>query len=87
MGSDKLARISATFPELNANWLLLGRGNMLLDCENNGIVQEEEQAEYKINHSSEMQIKLLEALIKEKDELIAEKERLIQILMKSNEKS
>ena len=38
IGSDKLAKILAAFPELNMSWLLLAEGEMLNNSEKNPVV-------------------------------------------------
>jgi len=85
IGTDKLTTILNSFPDLSMNWLILNKGEMIKE-----IKEEEFQQNTKEQYHSLIQIeslqeynKLLQDLIKEKDKLIIEKERVINLLMKS----
>lgn len=40
IGTDKLVRIAATYPELNINWVVTGLGEMLIEKEVNAIINQ-----------------------------------------------
>jgi len=44
---DFLIRILSTFPDINANWLLTGKGNMLDNDDEMNLFKEEDQQTYK----------------------------------------
>ena len=88
IGTDKLTTILNTFPDLSMNWLILNKGKMI-----RSIKSEEFKENTKEQYHSLIQIEslkeynnLLQDLIKEKDKLISEKERVISILMKNTNK-
>lgn len=76
IGVDKLENILNTYPELNANWLLTGKGRMLLE-EPLDVLQEP-QAEYKKLPSTEKE--LIEVLKNQLEDLKKDKERLHNLL-------
>lgn len=94
-------QVYKAFPEISPDWLLTGRGDMWKEQskESNTITQGGKRNDQKVNVGSHVnepsagygnedlkeKIELLEKLCKNKDELIAEKERYIQLLEKSRQ--
>lgn len=93
LGSDKLAKIVATFPDIDLYWLVLGHSLSDLQAKNssqsdNGSVALAGSTNTgNITTSCDLGIDykercaLLERIIKEKETIIQEKERLIQLLL------
>lgn len=83
LGTENLAIIINTFPDLNINWIVLNQGNMLKDTSTAdttiSLTENSKDIQIKI---MKQHIKTLELLITEKDKLIAEKERIIGIILK-----
>lgn len=79
IGSDKLIKICTTFPELDANWLLTGSGEMLKKSVVEGIsISQEHSGGVGDNNAS---LSRCEQEVAHLRELLAEKERLIQVLL------
>lgn len=94
IGQNKLDIISNLFPELNLSWLMFGEGGMLKSQQNIGDVKNSTIVGSnvsgngnRITHYSKeeedckREVEYLKAIIVEKDTLITEKERLIQVLL------
>lgn len=92
LGSDKLAKIVATFPDIDLYWLVLGHSLADLQAKNssqsdNGSVALAGSTNTGsiTAHGDSGKLKekcaLLERIIKEKETIIQEKERLIQLLL------
>lgn len=71
IGVDKLENILNTFPEIDANWLLTGKGSMLLEKQPDQL--REPDQEYK---SSEAEKELIQVLKDQLEDLKKDKERL-----------
>jgi len=74
IGVDKLENILNTYPEINANWLLTGKGQMLLGKPD---LIKEPQIEYKL---SETEKELIQVLKDQLEDLKKDKERLHHLL-------
>ena len=74
IGVDKLENILNTYPEINANWLLTGKGQMLLGKPD---LIKEPQIEYKL---SETEKELIQVLKDQLEDLRKDKERLHHLL-------
>lgn len=92
MSPDKIQRIAMVFPELNIEWLMTGKGNMLQSVSGNGVVI---NGDNRMNNATidnrhyysdspdvlRAQIDVLEERIKEKDAQIKEKDAQIKQLL------
>ncbi len=67
IGSDKLAKIIDTYPELNLYWLVTGDGDMIRDCDPNPPQTSKDS----------LDLELCRALLKEKDTRLEEQAREI----------
>ena len=74
IGVDKLENILNTYPEINANWLLTGKGQMLLGKPD---IIKEPQSDYKL---SETEKELIQVLKDQLEDLRKDKERLHDLL-------
>ena len=80
IGNDKLERIVERFPELNIEWLLLGKGEMLKNSAQNSAIVNEPETPYtntsdKLDEARERIITLQEKLIEARDRFLdADKE-------------
>ena len=82
MTPKTLSKITAVYPELNQDWLLTGKGSMLID--NN--LAEEPTAIYKTNKTTAMeQQNLVNALVESQKEIIALQKAEIERLKKEIE--
>ena len=78
IGSEKLAKLIDNFPEINANWLLTGKGDMLL-IENLKNIENSDWKNEKIQFLQEIS-NLKGKIIEIQDELIEiKKERVEQV--------
>lgn len=77
IGVDKLENILNTFPELNANWLLTGKGRMLLGRQHDQL--KEPEHEYKLSDAEKDLIQILKDQL---EDLKKDKERLHAMLEK-----
>lgn len=81
IGTDKLKIILEKFADLSFEWLILDKGEMVVD--NNSVASSSCGKDNQLLiEGFEKQIEALNELIEEKERLINEKERLIEILMK-----
>lgn len=76
IGSDVIARIHQTYPDLSLIWLITGKGEMLFDS---GSQQQMEEAHEKYEQL-EGRVVLLEDKIKLLENAVADKERIISLL-------
>lgn len=83
VGVDKIANIIANFPELSPKWLLTGVGEMI---EKGDSSEKNIQIAQNINGNNHQSISDCEKENKHLRELLAEKERTINILLKQIEK-
>lgn len=74
LGSDKIENILKSYPDINPIWLLTGKGEMLLSEEKSG---EDNEG----NVSQAIPLSECEKEVSHLRELLAEKERLIQVLL------
>ena len=80
IGNDKLAKIVERFPELNIEWLLLGKGKMLKNSAPDSAIVNEPETPYtntsdKLDEAQERIIVLQEKLIEARDRFLdADKE-------------
>ena len=75
IGVDKLENILNTYPELNANWLLTGKGRMLLGKQPH--IVKEPLEDYKLSNAEK---DLIEVLKNQLEDLKKDKERLHHLL-------
>ena len=74
------------YPKLNADWLILGLGKMLLEDENgNEKAGEETQHRMELNYLLE-KVSLLESIIADKDALLRRDQEYITVLKEENAK-
>ena len=78
IGVDKLENILNTFPELNANWLLTGKGRMLLGRQTD-LLKEPGN----VYQASETEKELIQVLKDQLEDLKKDKERLHAMLDKN----
>lgn len=84
-----MTQICNTFPEVNAEWLLTGEGEMLKDNSQNiinstagrDIVQTQNAKNTELTEMLKEQINILQQQIKEKDEQIKAKDEQIKVLL------
>ncbi len=81
IGTDKLKIVIEKFTDLNFEWLILDRGEMILNSSN--IIPSIEKDKQLLIDGFEKHIKTLNELVEEKERLINDKERTIKILMKN----
>lgn len=88
IGTDKLTTILNTFPDLSMNWLILDKGEMIKSVKNQEIKKNTKEEYHNLIQIESLKEynNLLQELIKEKDKLISEKERVISILLKERQK-
>lgn len=80
IGSDKLIKIYSTYPELNSDWLLLGKGEMLKKESTEPIEKEAKNAE--LSNRENENLFLLEKIkmLQEKITLLEENNNLLKQL-------
>lgn len=81
MGADKLENVLRAYPELNRSWLLTGEGEMLNPVSNVATANGNSSVAAINSHVVNGGVEILQERVKHLEELLAEKERLIQVLM------
>lgn len=93
LGGDKIAKILTEYPEISAEWLLTGKGEMLKDngsvisqtIKGNGNISNDninipiQTTSQELSEDKEL-LKELRNIIKDKDKIIADKDRTIEEL-------
>lgn len=85
IGRRKLEDIMAAFPDLNKVWLLTGEGEMLNTTENTATANGAHSVAAINSHVTLESNEILKERVKYLEELLAEKERLIKVLLKNNQ--
>lgn len=84
-GFNKIAKIYQTYSQINPHWLLTGEGDMLKDGKSSPKISVANHLNGDNNHINvgdcEKERKHLQEIIAEKEKIIQEKERTIQILL------
>ncbi len=80
IGSDILEKIVRTYPEIDANWLIGGKGNMLKTISNEQNIVNDSHASYQIQSNRNFQ-----QLLKEKDKEIDRLMKIIEMLAGNKE--
>ena len=91
-GTETLIKICDKFPQYSINWLLTGNGCMEMDAissvriaPSRNLIQEGNTERLTAhNKALEQELKHRDVLLDEKDKLIAEKERTIELLNENN---
>ncbi len=82
IGGEKIIKILTTYPDLNADWLLLGKGSMLRDGGighvQNGNSNTIDRSPIHVNTSDE--VDRLKSEVKHLEELLAAKDEIINLL-------
>ena len=85
IGNDKLERIVEHYPELNIEWLLVGKGEMLKSSAQNSAIVNEPETPYttnttaKLDEAREKIITLQEKLIEARDNLLENDKELFDL--------
>ena len=99
MSAPNIAKIANCYPQLNLDWLITGQGEMLKPTSGNysrnvhnagnisgGVMTGDNNAPINasVSSDSEQRILLLEEKVQHLEEMLKEKERFIQVLLKNN---
>ena len=84
IGNHKLAKIVERFPELNIEWLLVGKGSMLKSSAPDSAVVNEPETPYnytvsKLDQAQEKIIALQEKLIEARDKFLDKDKKLFEL--------
>lgn len=76
IGSDIIDKIHRSFPDLNMNWILTGKGGMIVKTDNDPVgIQRQDEAPVSAREEVVLllrkQVAALEAAVKDKDRIIA----------------
>ena len=87
LSSNIIEKIVSYYPDLDANWLLTGKGSMLKNTEYKTLYWRDDETgeniSNKLNESREFEINI-EAIAKERLKALNDKEKIIEMLEKEN---